>query len=44
MLQQMITRTTPEPKAALVEKKGLGPDKRRVMALIEETGMEVVRV
>jgi len=44
MLQQMITRTAPEPKAALVEKKGLGPDKRRVLELLEETELEVVRV
>ncbi len=44
MLEQMITRTVPEPKAALVEKKGLGPDKRRVLALIEETELEVVVV
>ena len=44
MLQQMITRTVPEPKVALVEKKGLGPDKRRVIALIEDTELELVRV
>jgi len=44
MLQQMITRTAPEPKAALVEKKGLGPDKRRVLELLEETKLEVVVV
>ena len=44
MLQQMITRTAPEPKFALVEKKGLGPDKRRVLELLEETKLEVVVV
>jgi len=42
MLQQMIAKTTPQPEFALVEKKGLGPDKRRVLSLIEETGIEVV--
>jgi len=40
----MISRTVPEPKAALVEKKGMGPDKRRVLSMIEETKLELVMV
>ena len=44
MLKQMIAKTIPQPEFALVEKKGLGPDKRRVLALIEETELEVVVV
>jgi len=42
MLKQMIERTIPTPEFALVEKKGLGTEKRRALSMLEGTELEVV--
>jgi len=44
MLKQMIEKTVPEPEFALVEKKGLGSEKRRILSMLEGTGLEVVKI
>jgi D-aminoacyl-tRNA deacylase len=44
MIEQMILKTTPRPETALVEKKGMGEEKQRILELLKETGLEIVRV
>jgi D-aminoacyl-tRNA deacylase len=44
MIEQMIERTTPQPAAALVEKKGMGEEKQRILGLLEATNLEIVRI
>jgi hypothetical protein len=40
----MVEKTFPAPDAALVEKKGMGEEKRRILELLEATDLEVVRI
>ncbi|OYT54634.1 MAG: D-tyrosyl-tRNA(Tyr) deacylase [Candidatus Altiarchaeales archaeon ex4484_2] len=44
MLGQMVSKTLPQPDVALIEWKGLGKEKKRVTGLLENTGLEIVRV
>jgi D-aminoacyl-tRNA deacylase len=44
MLSQMIEKTVPHPAFALVEKKGLGKEKARVLDLLKGSGLEIVYV
>jgi D-aminoacyl-tRNA deacylase len=44
MIEQMVEKTVPAPKTALVEKKGLGSEKEKVMKLLEDRSLEIVRV
>jgi len=44
MIEQMISKTIPTPEIALVEKKGMGREKQRVLELLEKTELEVIRV
>ncbi|MBN2014954.1 MAG: D-aminoacyl-tRNA deacylase [Candidatus Altiarchaeota archaeon] len=44
MIEQMISKTTPTPEIALIEKKGMGREKKRVIGLLEQTGLDVVKV
>ncbi|MEA1925258.1 MAG: D-aminoacyl-tRNA deacylase [Candidatus Altiarchaeota archaeon] len=44
MLEEMVSKTLPKPDVALIEWKGLGKEKKRVTSLLENTGLEVVRV
>ncbi len=44
MIEQMVSKTIPKPEIALVEKKGMGKEKQRVLELLEKTELEIVRV
>lgn len=44
MVEQMIKKTVPAPKIALVERKGLGKDKGRIMGLLAAARLETVVV
>ena len=44
MITQMIKRTLPKPEYALVEKKGMGKEKRRVIGLLDDSELGVVLV
>ncbi len=44
MLEEMISKTIPEPDVALIDWKGLGKEKNRVNDLLEKTGLEILRV
>jgi len=44
MVAQMIQRTTAPVRYALVDWKGLGPHKDRIMKLVGQFGLEVIRV
>lgn len=44
MIKQMVEKTVPRPEVALVEKKGLGEEKSRVLGLLEGSGLTVVKV
>ncbi len=44
MLAQMIAKTVPRPGYALIEKKGLGIEKARVLELIKKSGLETVLI
>jgi D-aminoacyl-tRNA deacylase len=44
MIEQMIEKTTPKPSIALVEKKGLGKEKEKVVTLLKETGLETILI
>lgn len=44
MIEQMIEKTTPKPETAIIEKKGMGKEKQRILGLLEETMLEVVKV
>jgi D-aminoacyl-tRNA deacylase len=44
MICQMITKTIPKPEIALVEKKGMGKEKGRVLELVEKTELQIVKV
>lgn len=41
MLKEMISQTKPKPTYALVEKKGLGKEKQRILNLLEKTTEEL---
>ena len=41
MLQQMVNRTIPKPKIAILDWKGIGGEKQRLISLCEELGLEV---
>lgn len=43
-VEQMINKTLPKPEVALVEKKGLGGEKKRIMELLEKTGLDVIKI
>jgi len=44
MIQKMISRTFPRPEFALVEKKGLGKEKRRILNLLSKTELELIYI
>jgi len=44
MLQKMISRTFPGPEFTLVEKKGLGKEKRRILDLLNKTELELIYI
>ncbi len=44
MIEQMIAKTMPKPEVALIEKKGMGTEKHRIIGLLEETGLDVVKI
>jgi D-aminoacyl-tRNA deacylase len=44
MMEQMIEKTTPQPSHAIVERKGLGKEKEKIMSLIKETGLETILI
>ncbi len=44
MIEQMIEKTVPKPTVALAERKGLGKEKKRILELLEESGLELVLV
>jgi D-aminoacyl-tRNA deacylase len=41
MLEQMISKTVPEPSYALVEKKGMGSEKERIRKMLAKTSLSV---
>lgn len=44
MIEQMIEKTKPAPETALIEWKGLGKEKKKVLSLLKETNLEEVRI
>lgn len=44
MIEQMISKTIPTPEIALVEKKGMGKEKQRVLELLEKTELEIMKI
>jgi D-aminoacyl-tRNA deacylase len=44
MLEQMISKTVPEPSYALVEKKGMGSEKERIRKILAGTGLSVKEI
>lgn len=44
MLEQMISKTLPKPEFALVEKKGMGKEKKRILDILEETDLRIVMI
>ncbi len=44
MLGEMVSKTLPAPDVALIEWKGMGREKKRVMDLLVDTGLEIVKV
>lgn len=44
IVDQMIEKTLPRPQAALVEKKGLGVEKKRITGILEEKDLDVVLI
>ena len=44
MVEQMISKTMPIPEFALVEKKGMGREKGRILEILKETELDVVMI
>ena len=44
MLNQMIAKSIEKVRYIIVDWKGLGKEKNRIMRLVENTGLEVLRV
>jgi len=44
LLEQMIHRSIEEVTYALVDVKGLGKEKSRVLTLLDKSGIEVVKI
>lgn len=44
LIKEMISKTTPEPEYALIEWKGMGGEKSRILKLLNETGLEIKRI
>lgn len=44
MLDQMLTKSVEKVSAFLIDWKGLGKEKERIMALAADTGLEIIRV
>lgn len=44
MVSEMVEKTVPMPKIALVEKKGVGKEKNRIIEIISETGLELIYI
>ncbi len=44
MIEQMMLKTKPRPEIALVEKRGMGDEKQRVLCLLGETELEIVKI
>jgi D-tyrosyl-tRNA(Tyr) deacylase len=44
MLNQMIAKSIEKVRYIIVDWKGLGKEKNRIMTLVENTGLEVLRV
>jgi D-tyrosyl-tRNA(Tyr) deacylase len=40
----MLTKSVEKVSAFLIDWKGLGKEKKRIMALAAETGLEIIRV
>jgi D-tyrosyl-tRNA(Tyr) deacylase len=44
MLNQMIAKSIEKVRYIIVDWKGLGKEKNRIMTLVENTGLEVLKV
>lgn len=44
LMEEMISKTRPAPKFALVEKKGMGKEKKRILDILKETNLDVVMI
>jgi D-aminoacyl-tRNA deacylase len=44
MLQQMISRSIEKVSYFVYDSKGMGIEKKRVLLLVEETGLEIIKV
>ncbi|HDN83299.1 MAG TPA: hypothetical protein ENG50_02930 [Candidatus Altiarchaeales archaeon] len=42
LIKQMVEKTLPKPKIALLDKKGLGSEKRRILELLENFDLESI--
>ncbi|MEM4347778.1 MAG: D-aminoacyl-tRNA deacylase [Candidatus Altiarchaeota archaeon] len=41
IIHEMIKKTIPSPEYALIEKKGMGKEKKRILELLEKTNLEI---
>ncbi|MEA3255781.1 MAG: D-aminoacyl-tRNA deacylase [Candidatus Altiarchaeota archaeon] len=41
LIEQMMSKTKPAPEFALVEKKGMGREKKRILDILKETSLDV---
>jgi len=44
LVEQMILKTVPQPEYAIIEKKGLGGEKKRVRSILSETGLQLIEI
>ncbi len=43
-LQEMIEKTVPKPEFALIDKKGMGSEKKRILGILKSTNLEIAGV